>query len=423
VKKAPKPRRVADLVLDDKNANLGTERGQAMLTESLARFGAGRSILVDRDGRVIAGNKTVERARAAGMDELLLIPSDGRRLVAVQRTDLSLDDPEARALALADNRVQEVDLDWDPKVLAELGRDVDLGAFFNAGELEDMLGPPAGSEAEAPEPRTDKADEMRAAWKTERGQLWEIPSAATPGKSHRILCGDSASPADVDRLFAVQTNSVARAADLMATDPPYGVAYGVESGASGDKYAAIANDENDGPRLQAFLESVFHAAAAHLRPDAAWYLWHAQLTQGHFAAAAAAAAVSIHRQIIWVKPSLVLGHGDYHWRHELCFYGWRAGHRARWFGDRSQTTIWEIGRENDGVHPTQKPVEIFRRPMLFNTLPGELCYEPFAGSGTQLCAAEMTGRLCYAMELDPRYVAVALQRLRDMGLEPRKVAA
>jgi DNA modification methylase len=405
-------------VLDDKNANRGTERGQALLTESLARFGAGRSILVDRNGRVIAGNKTVARARAAGIDELVIVPSDGTRLIAVQRTDLDLSDPEARALALADNRVQELDLEWDPAVLAELGKDVDLGAFFNPDELLELLGDPGDTEEEAPEARIDKAAEIHTAWRTEAGQLWEIPSKTTAG-THRLLCGDSTDLAALDRLFA------GKKADLFATDPPYGVALGVSSGASGDKYAAIANDENDGPRLQAFLESVFHAAAAHLRDDAAWYLWHAQLTQGFFAAAAAAAAaaVLIHRQIVWVKPSLILGHGDYHWRHELCFYGWRAGHRARWFGDRSQTTIWEIGRESDGTHPTQKPVEIFRRPLLFNTLPGELAYEPFSGSGTQLCAAELTGRLCYAMELDPKYVAVALQRLRDMGLAPRLAAA
>jgi DNA modification methylase len=122
-----------------------------------------------------------------------------------------------------------------------------------------------------------------------------------------------------------------------------------------------------------------------------------------------------------VKPSLILGHGDYHWRHELCFYGWREGNRCRWLGDRCQTTVWELGRESDGLHPTQKPVELFIRPMRFNTEPGEICYEPFSGSGTQLCAAELTSRLCYGIEIEPKYVAVALQRLADMGLKPELV--
>lgn len=134
-------------------------------------------------------------------------------------------------------------------------------------------------------------------------------------------------------------------------------------------------------------------------------------SQGFFAAAAAAAAqLLVHRQIIWVKPSLVLGHGDYHWRHELCFYGWHEGHRAKWLGDRSQTTVWEVGRENDHIHPTQKPCELFERPMRFHTVPGDVCAEPFSGSGTQFIAAEKTGRRCFGMEIEPRYVDVIVRR-------------
>lgn len=111
-----------------------------------------------------------------------------------------------------------------------------------------------------------------------------------------------------------------------------------------------------------------------------------------------------------MKPSLVMGHGDFHWKHELCFYGWVKGHRARWLGDRKQTTVWEIGRENDHIHPTQKPVEIFLRPIGFHTRKAEVVAEPFAGSGSQVIAAEKTGRKCYAMELDPRYIDVIVKR-------------
>lgn len=199
-------------------------------------------------------------------------------------------------------------------------------------------------------------------------------------------------------------------AAIMITDPPYGVAYGVETGV-GKKFSAIANDENDGPKLQLFLESAFKLAKDVLNKNAAWYLWHAQMTQGFFAAAAAAAAaVIIHRQIIWVKPSLIMGHGDYHWKHELCFYGWVEGNRPPWYGDRKQTTVWEIGRENNGTHPTQKPIEIYTRPLSFNTKPGDIEYEPFSGSGTAIIACENLGRKCRAIEIDPGYVAVALER-------------
>jgi DNA modification methylase len=128
----------------------------------------------------------------------------------------------------------------------------------------------------------------------------------------------------------------------------------------------------------------------------------------------------VHRQIIWCKNHFILGHGDYHWQHELCFYGWREGHRAPWYGDRSQSTIWEIDRPSAATsHPTEKPAEIFARSMRYSTQPGDICYEPFCGSGTQLCAAQSAERVCYALEIEPKYVAVALERMADMGLTPK----
>jgi len=266
-----------------------------------------------------------------------------------------------------------------------------LKGLFTEDELASLLDSPVGGGLTDP----DDVPEERAT-DIQVGDLFELGQ-------HRLLCGDSTKAEDVGRVFNSEK------AALLSTDPPYGVAYGVETG--GDKYKPIANDQNDGPRLQAFLEKVFRSALPYLRDDAAWYLWHAQLTQGFFAAAAAAAAaVHIHRQIIWVKPSLILGHGDYHWRHELCFYGWRDGSRCRWMGDRKQTTVWEVGREYDGVHPTQKPVELFTRPMQFNTEAKDICYEPFCGSGTQIIAAEQLHRRCYAIEIEPRYIQVAIDR-------------
>jgi len=272
----------------------------------------------------------------------------------------------------------------------------------------DLFEPGADGE-DAPEAQVDRAAELQEQWKTERGQLWEIQGKAGV---HRLLCGDSTEAEDVELVMGGEK------ASLFATDPPYGVAYNDETGTGdGD---TIQNDENDGPKLQAFLEATFTAWLPSLRDDAAWYLWHAQLTQGFFAAAAAAADILIHRQIIWVKPSLVLGHGDYHWRHELCFYGWRKGHRCPWYGDRSQTTVWEMGREGDAPHPTQKPVEAYARPLKVNTKPREVCADPFLGSGTTMVAAEQLGRICYGIEIEPKYCAVILQRMTDMGLEPRQ---
>jgi DNA modification methylase len=132
--------------------------------------------------------------------------------------------------------------------------------------------------------------------------------------------------------------------------------------------------------------------------------------------------VIISRQIIWAKPQFIFGRGEYHWQHELCFYGWRQGNRPPFFGERNQTTLWSLGYEgvrNERDHPTQKPVELFAIPMRNHTERGAVCAEPFVGSGTQLVAAEQTGRVCYGLEIEPKYVAVTLERMAGLGLTPR----
>ena len=164
---------IAQLVLDGKNANKGTKRGRELLGDSLEKYGAGRSVVVDRRNRVIAGNKTVEAAVAAEMKSIAVIETDGTSLVVVQRGDLDLRrDKKARELAIADNRVSEIDLEWNPEVLASL--DVDLTQFWNENELNSLLKGFRSNELSAPEPKIDQATELQKKWKTARGQIWEI---------------------------------------------------------------------------------------------------------------------------------------------------------------------------------------------------------------------------------------------------------
>lgn len=260
------------------------------------------------------------------------------------------------------------------------------------------------------------------------GRAFKAKPASRPAE-HRLLCGDSTNTAQVGQLMGGAVGV------LMNTDPPYGINYsklkdGIPRPGFADhqkRWGDIENDTlTDGAALQAFLESTIRAYVPHLRKNAAFYLWHPMLTQGtFFAAAAAAADILIHRQIVWVKPGFVLTRsGMYHWRHELAFFGWRRGYPCPWRGDKSQTSVWELGRDQDaGQHPTQKPVELFARPMRNHTRRGEVCVEPFAGSGPQFIAGEQLGRLVYGMELAPKFVAVCLERLARMGLAPRLLPA
>ena len=365
---------------------------------SLRRFGQQKPVVVDGNGIVRAGNGTLEAARALGWGE-----------IDVVRTALA--GSEATAFSMADNRSAEL-AEWDDEALvaqleALAGEGFDLGEDlgFDADDLADLEEHAAGEtvEDEAP-PVADGPTRVQP------GELWALGA-------HRLLCGDSTKAEDVARLMGGER------AVLMATDPPYGVAYDnaerPNPGVAKPRVAKprVANDElTDGPAMQAFLERMFAAALPSMDPHAAFYLWHPMLTQGTYVAAAAAAAgILIHRQIIWVKPRFLIGRGDYHWRHELCFYGWQQGNRPPFYGPRNQDTIWEVGsvgsaERKEMDHPTPKPIALWEKPVNNHTREAEIIYEPFSGSGSQLIAAEQLGRRCFAIEIEPRYCDVALAR-------------
>ncbi len=280
---------------------------------------------------------------------------------------------------------------------------------------------------ETEEPQVDRAEELLLKWKVELGQIWTIGA-------HRLMCGDSTDAGAVARLMQGEK------AGLMNTDPPYGVGYANSErpnpGVAKPRVAKprVANDEFKDEELQEFLEAAFRTAVSEaLLPNAAWYLWHAHLTQGFFAAAAAAAAahVILHRQIIWVKPVLLLTRGQYHWKHEPCFMGWVQGHMPPDYGagngERNQTTIWEVGSVSQADrkefnHSTPKPVGLFSLPIVKHLKRGEIAYEPFAGSGPQFVAGQEAGVRVFGTELEPKFCAVILERMEKLGLTPELAA-
>jgi len=200
----------------------------------------------------------------------------------------------------------------------------------------------------------------------------------------------------------------------MVTDPPYGVGYDpswrARRGCGAGKLARgkVLNDDRADWR-QAYA----------LFPGDVAYVWHAAMHGDIVAAGLAACGLQLRAQIVWAKQHFTLSRGDYHWKHECCWYAVREGRSSNWQGDRTQTTLWECPnnnpfgnrqREHSWGHGTQKPVECMRRPMVNNSRPGQLVYDPFLGSGTSVITAEMTGRVCCGLEISPSYVDVILRR-------------
>jgi DNA modification methylase len=393
-------RTLDDLHPDPMNANRGTERGRVALRTSLTRYGAARSIVVDKRGRIIGGHKTVEAAKAMGLP-ITVVPTSGDHLVVVQRLDLDVaTDNRARALGIADNQVAHLGLEWDSdkfQALINLGLDLDKSLFTDE-EFALILGansrkgPTDENAVLAPPEKTDIA----------RGDLFRL------GR-HRLLCGDATDSRDVTRLLNGARPTV------MATDPPYGIRYAPEWRHTVD------------PRQRTAVERVLNdgqadwSAAYSLFPGDVLYTWHAGLHAGVVATAIQRAGFTLRSQIIWYKQHFALSRGDFHWSHEPCWYAIRHGRSSHWRGDRCQTTVWEVpnlnpmGGVRDGEnvptgHSTQKPVRLFELPLLNHTTVGDAIYDPFVGSGTALIAAEKMGRVCYAMDLDPRYVQVAVTR-------------
>lgn len=335
--------------------------------------------------------------------------------------------------------------EWDEDLLKKYFKADDLALWgFTEDELGNLFDEPIAKKVDA-KPRFDEADKLLKHWGVKVGDIWALGD-------HRIICGDSSQVSTVNRLMATQGKAKAHGR-LFSTDPPYMVDYDGTARPGGgkdwsDKYHE-SNIENKGQ----FLLNVFKSWQPHLAENAAWFVWHASTTASIFEQALQTCGILIHQQIIWVKPIFILGFSTYYYQHEPCFFGWQQGKkpflRKRFFSGQ-ETTIWQDAQDPEkqqdilaelhegssvwlidwqgkkrpvkNNHPTEKPVEIFARPMRNHTKPGEICLEPFSGSGSQILAGQQEGRRVYASEQEPAFVAVALQRFEDAtGIKAKRL--
>jgi DNA modification methylase len=367
--------------LHPRNPRLGDV---AAVAASLARFRQVKPIVVQRStGYVIAGNHVLRAALSLGWTEIAANVQD-------------LDDADAMALMLADNRTADLggyDDTMLAAILAEQQAEDNLAATgYDTDDVAALL-----AEAGIIDERDlDAAPDLPAEAEVyvRRGEVFAL------GR-HRLLCGDSTVAEDVACL--VGDDQV----DLLWGDPPYGLGYRGKT----KKALTIVNDDLGPDGTRALVAAALRLAP--LQPGGAFYVAAPSGPDLHlaFLLALEDAGLTAHQTLCWVKDRFVLGHADYHARHENILYGWRDGRAHHFVKDRTQDTVWEIPRPaRSVVHPTMKPVELVARAIRNSSTPGQLVYDPFAGSGTTLIAAEQTGRRCRAMELDPRYAQVILER-------------
>ncbi len=357
-------------------------------------------------GHVLAGNHRLEAARKMRAADIPVIWVD-------------CSNEEARKILLADNRTNDL-ATYDTEALTALLESIEKtsgdlkGTGYDRDALNSLLDrlgkpylqTPLGDPEVVPEPPKVPV--------TKPGDLWLLGD-------HRLLCGDSTKEADVLRAMNGEK------AILFATDPPYLVDYdgtnhphkwsdgeAVKRRKNKDwsgTYGVTWDESKQGVKL---YEEFYRMAVAHaVLPNAAWYCWHASRRQAMVEKVWNDNGAFVHQQIIWVKDRPVLTRCWYLWQHEPCLFGWLKSHKPNRVLADFDKTVWQVPTIAPGTsteHPTSKPVELFRIPIRQHTKTGELCYEPFAGSGSQIIAAEELGRRCYGLEISPAYCDVIIQR-------------
>lgn len=378
---------LAELHEDPANVRRHGKKNVAAIRASLKRFGQVEPLVVQAgSGKVIGGNGRLSVMRELGWEEC-------------QIAEVAIDDTQSTALAIALNRTGEL-AEWDEEGLAQMLRTLSDageadGLGFDDGDINDLLGALDDGNAEVTE---DEPGDPPANPVSIRGDLWILGD-------HRLLCGDSTKREDTNRLMAGSK------ADMLLSDPPYGVSY---VGKTSEKLT-VENDDMGEEELAELVGAAFGNAQESCRLGAYWY---ATVPAGplHILFAQDWKTRGVLRQImVWAKDSMVLGHSEYHYQHEPILFGWLPGGSRHKNSDRTRTTLWVCDRPKASrEHPTMKPVELWARALKDGSRPGEIVLDPFLGSGTTLIAAEQLGRKCYGMEISPQYCDVIVNRWQKL---------
>lgn len=371
------------------NARTHSPEQLTKLRSSLREFGFINPVIIDREFNVIAGHGRIAAAKEEGIVEVPCVFAD------------FLTEAQKKAYILADNRMA-LDAGWDEELLrieieSLQGADFDVSLTgFGEDEIADLFA--GDGEKDVKDDDFDFSAALEKAAFVERGDIWTV------GR-HRLVCGDATSAEDVAALMD------GKKANLIVTDPPYGVSFKSGSGLS------IQNDSMKGDEFYTFLYNSFSQMAAHLENGGAAYVFHADTEGLNFRKAFVDAGFHLAGVCIWVKNSLVLGRSDYQWQHEPVLYGFLKNGKHPWYSDRKQTTIWNYDKpKRNKNHPTSKPLDLLGYPICNSSQENAVVLDTFGGSGSTMMACEQTNRICCMMELDEKYASVILRRyVEDTG--------
>ena len=362
------------------------------LRASLREFGFINPVIIDKAFNIIAGHGRVLAARAEGIQEIPCVLVD------------YLTEAQKKAYILADNRMA-MDAGWDEELLkVELesleGEAFDLSLTgFDEKELADLF----KEDSEIQDDDYDLTAALEKASFVEKGDRWIV------GR-HVLYCGDATNEEDVNKLMEDKK------ANLILTDPPYGVSFCSSAGLK------IQNDSLKNEDFYNFLLKAFKNMVTHVEAGASAYIFHADTEGLNFRTAFVDAGFHLAGCCIWKKDSLVLGRSDYQWQHEPVLYGFLKNGKHNWYSDRKQTTIWEFAKpKRSENHPTSKPLDLLYYSIKNSSQENAIVIDTFGGSGSTLMACELTNRICYTMELDEKYASVILRRYVENGGNPEGV--
>lgn len=372
-----------------RNARTHSKEQIAQLRASLREFGFVSPAVIDADYNILVGHGRITAAREEGYENVPCVFAE------------NLTEAQKRAYILADNQLA-LNAGWDEEMLSVELSDLQDQSFdlsllgFDAGELDKLLG--TENEKDIVDDDFDLASALEKASFVEPGDIWTV------GR-HRLMCGDATSPEDVEKLMD------GKKANLVLTDPPYGVSFKASDGLT------IQNDSLKGEEFYKFLLAAFKNMADHLEKGGAAYCFHADTEGLTFRKAFIDAGFHLAGVCIWVKNSLVLGRSDYQWQHEPVLYGFLQNGKHPWYSDRKQTTIWNYDKpKRNKDHPTSKPLDLLGYPIQNSSQENSVVIDTFGGSGSTLMACEQLNRICCMMELDPKYASVILRRyVEDTG--------